>query len=79
MTTRFSRKLLALFTTIALIALPAADAFAGRNWATTDHHSHVSDACARYLLGNNWNATDHRSNHCFTTLHHLDLIVARSI
>jgi hypothetical protein len=32
MTTRLKLKLLFLFTTIALIALPAADAFASRSW-----------------------------------------------
>jgi len=32
MTTRLKIKLTCLFTTIALVALPVADAFAGRNW-----------------------------------------------
>ena len=78
MTTRFSRKLLALFTTIALIASPAA-ALASGNPQTTDHHSHSRHVSERYVLGNNWQTPDHHSNRHFTTLHHLDLIVARSI
>jgi hypothetical protein len=30
--TNINPKLIALFTTIAMFALPVADAFAGRNW-----------------------------------------------
>lgn len=33
MTTNVKLKLIGLFTTIALFALPAADAFAGRAWS----------------------------------------------
>jgi hypothetical protein len=33
MTTRLKLKLTALFTTIALVALPVADAFANRSWS----------------------------------------------
>jgi hypothetical protein len=33
MTTNIKLRLIGLFTTIALFALPAAEAFAGRNWA----------------------------------------------
>jgi hypothetical protein len=33
MTTRLKLKLTVLFTTIALVALPVADAFATRSWA----------------------------------------------
>jgi hypothetical protein len=32
MTTKIKLRLIGLFTTIALVALPAADAFAGRSW-----------------------------------------------
>jgi hypothetical protein len=32
MTTSLKLKLVGLFTTIALVALPVADAFAGRSW-----------------------------------------------
>lgn len=32
MTTNLKLKLVGLLTTIAMFALPAADAFAGRNW-----------------------------------------------
>jgi hypothetical protein len=33
MTTKIKLRLIGLFTTIALLALPATEAFAGRNWA----------------------------------------------
>jgi hypothetical protein len=32
MTNRIKLRLIGLFTTIALVALPAAEAFAGNNW-----------------------------------------------
>jgi hypothetical protein len=32
MTTKIKLRLIGLFTTTARVALPAADAFAGRNW-----------------------------------------------
>ena len=33
MTTSLKLKLIGLFTTLAMLALPVADAFANRNWA----------------------------------------------
>ena len=54
--TRLNRKLIALLTTIALIALPATDAFAGRNWQTTDHHIRNHHALAHHYVtyGRSW-------------------------
>ena len=71
MTSRLKPKLTAVLTTIALIALPATDAFAGQSWRAMRHRSHAHHASVRYVLGNNWKTPTNTTHGHRTRLHYI--------